>query len=100
MDINSFFDVVDCKTIPVFITTEDMTVDTYVWFFGNSPRTELKQFTIPKGTELIVCDYSNFGDGYSMKPLHPRRVFNGLNLSHRWFRCPYASMEFSRRVEA
>jgi len=100
MDISSFFNEVNRRTIPVFITTEDLTVDTYIWFFGNSPHTELQQFTIPKGTKLIVCDYSNFGDGYSMKPLNPRKVFKGKNLSRRWFRCPYTSMEFCERIEA
>lgn len=97
MDISEFFKEKHVTTRPIFITTEDVTVDTYVWYFGNSPYMHKEVFTIPKGTELIVSEYSNFGDGYSMKPISPRKVFKGKHLTHRWFRCDYSKMEFCRR---
>ena len=97
MDIHEFFHEVNIKTRPIFVTTEEMTVSTFVWNYGSIPEAYEQVFTIPVGTELVLSGVGNFGTGYAMNLLHPRKVFTGLHATRRWFKCPYESMKFSRR---
>ena len=94
MDIHEFLKKCGKTIYPVFKTNKELKVDTYVWFIGTSPYNDKKQYTIPEGTLLIVHPYSNFGDGYSMRPLHPRKIFKGKGSMNRWFKCLFSDMEF------
>lgn len=96
MDINEFFATYRPVMRAVYRTTRDLEVKTYVWRMFKDPRADERTFVIPAGTEIIVCNYSNFGDGYSMKPLRPRKVFAGHDCTNRWFKCLYADMEHVR----
>lgn len=96
MDIQQFFRHMHVS--PIFRTTRELTVETKIFVAGNAPfdpQTEV----IPAGTELRVNAYSNFGYGYSMTPLQPRKVFKGVKRDQRFFVCPYDAMEFVRYEE-
>lgn len=80
---------------PIFKTTRDLTVETFVWVAGCSPTQQPKTFIIPEGTEILYSGYSNFGDGHSVRPANPRQILGGKNASLRWFRCNYSDMEIS-----
>lgn len=88
MNIDEFF-ALHAPVFPVFVTTKDITVDTYRWVPCCDPYSSKKTgVKIPAGTRLVRNAYSNFGDGYSMSFEKPVR-----GDTHRWFRVNYADMK-------
>lgn len=96
MNIKQFFDAKDVYVRAIFITTRDIEVTSYVWCPGQTWSQGEQWAAVPKGTELIAFEYSNFGTGYSMCPLHPRKLFKGKGTYNRWFKVLFAEMEFNR----
>jgi hypothetical protein len=62
---------------PVFITTQELLVNTYVWRSCYNPYLEEKVYRIPKGTEITSRALSAFGYGYSMQLVKPGKIFKG-----------------------
>jgi hypothetical protein len=99
MDIQEFFAFKDTHVVPVFVLRKDLNTEAHLWLFGSSPYTDARPVHVPAGTELLINPYSNFGDGYSMKPVNYKKVFKGLSKQMwRWIRVNYKDMEYSHHI--
>ena len=89
MKIAQFFAANEPPPPPEFVLTKNIAVDTYVWVIGHSPyENKSTKVSIPKGTILIRCSYSNFRDGHSMSFAKPKRGQKNI-----WFKVKYSDME-------